>query len=266
MDSSRDRLPHIPIVDVARNRRSPGHDGCPGSGKARLPQRIRGVLFDMGNVLYDNTLWRRWVLKLLSHLGLHTNYCCFFRVWDRDYLDDVHCGRRDFREAFEAFLLSAGLTRSQIDEVEAACRARRRQLDQGARPLPGVKSTLKRLDLLGLTLGALSNSEHACSGLRQQLGRLGVGELFATVVSSIDLKRTMPDPACYLTATKGMKLPAEQVAFVGHDTLELAGAAAVGMPTVAFNFDTDAQADVYLARFEDLLEVVGPPPPLAVAG
>jgi HAD superfamily hydrolase (TIGR01509 family) len=283
MDSSRDRLPSLPIVDVTRRSARVSDPGSArvsdpagkvwhgqetghNHGRVRLPGQIRGVLFDMGNVLYDDTVWRRWVLQLLSHLGLHTNYRCFFRVWDRDYLGDVHCGRREFREAFEAFLLSAGLTRSQIDEVEAACRARRHQLDQGARPLPGVKPTLERLHQSGLTLGVLSNSEHAASVLRGRLRRFAVGDLITTVVSSIDLKRTMPDPACYLTALKAMKLPAEQVAFVGHDTAELAGAAAVGMPTIAFNFDADAQADVYLARFDELPDAVGPPPPLAAAG
>ena len=53
---------------------------CPTS----LPG-VRGVLFDMCNVLFDNTVWRRWVLKVLGRLGLHTNYRSFFRVWDRDY-------------------------------------------------------------------------------------------------------------------------------------------------------------------------------------
>ncbi len=240
--------------------RTPG--GCP----ARLPRQVRGVLLDMGNVLYDDTLWRRWLLQLLSHLGLHTQYRCLFRIWDRDYLAEVHRGQREFCEAFRAFLLSLGLSRSQIDEVEAACRARRHQSQAAARPLPGVKTTLERLDQSGLTLGVLTNSERPAPVLRQQLDRFGVGQLLATVVSSIDLKRTMPDPACYLTAAKAIRIRPEHVAFVGHDTAELSGAAAVGMPTIAFNFDPDARADVYLARFEELLNVLGKRPPLAAAG
>jgi FMN phosphatase YigB (HAD superfamily) len=76
----------------------------------------------------------------------------------------------------------------------------------------------------------------------------------------------MPERACYLTALKALHLPAGEVAFVGHDAAELAGAAAAGMPTIAFNFDADARADVYLARFEELLEVIHPRPLLAAAG
>jgi len=231
-----------------------------------LARPVRGVLFDFGDVLYDATVWRRWFLRLLSHLGLHTNYRSFFRIWDRDYLVDVHRGRRDFNEALEAFLFSVGLSRGQIDEVGMACRARRRRLEANARPLPGVKSTLGRLHKAGLVLGVLSDSEHPVSVLTERLSRFGVAELFSTVVSSIDLGWTKPDPACYLAALSAMKLPAGEVAFVGHDAVELAGAAAVGMSTVAFNFDPDAQADVYLGRFEELIEVVAGPVTYEAAG
>ena len=85
-----------------------------------LPGPVRGVLLDTCNVLYDDTVWRRWVLQLLTHLGLSTSYRCFFHVWERDFLGEVHCGRRDFWEAFEAFLRAVGLSRGQIEEVEAA--------------------------------------------------------------------------------------------------------------------------------------------------
>ena len=232
----------------------------------RVPGHIRGLLFDMCNVLYDNTVWRRWVLQLLSHVGLHTNYRLFFRIWDREYLHEVHRGKRSFCEAFESYLLSAGLSRGQINEIEAASQARRRQIEHSARTLPGVKATLARLNRSGLVLGAISNSEHPASVLRQRLEHYGTDKLFATVVSSIDLERTMPDAICYRTAIEAMALPAEQVAFVGHDAAELAGAAAVGMPTIALNHDPDARADVFLARFEELIEVVRAEEPLAAAG
>jgi len=243
---------------------SPAAAVAPPPGPLSSP--VRGVLFDMCNVLYDNTVWRRWVLQLLSRLGLHTNYRCFFRIWDRDYLEDVHCGRREFWDAFRAFLRSAGLSRGQIEEVQAACKARRRDLENTARPLPGVKNALGRLDNSGFALAAVCNSQHTGAVLQERLDRFGMAKLFTTVVSSIDLKRTMPDPICYLTAVESLALPVGQVAFVGHDTAELAGAAAVGMPTIAFNFDGDARADVYLARFEELLDVVRTNPPLAAAG
>ena len=233
---------------------------------ASLPGPVRGVLFDLCNVLYDATVWRRWLLRVLGKLGLHTTYGCFFRVWQRDYLDDVHRGQSGFCEAFAEFLRSVGLSRGQIEEIQVACRSRRIRLEDEARLLPGVNATLAKLHGRGLVLGAIGNSERTADQLRQRLGRFGVETLFATVVSSIDLRQTMPDPFCYRTALEAMGLPAAEVAFVGHDPAELAGAAAAGMSTVAFNQDPDARADAALSRFDDLPELVGSARPAAAAG
>jgi len=232
---------------------------------ATLPGPVRGVLFDMCNVLYDATVWRRWVLRLLSHLGVHTNYHCFFRVWDREYLDAVQRGERDFWEAFESLLRSVGLSRGQIDEVKAASMARRRQLEHSTRPLPGVRTTIARLHKAGLVLGVACDSFFPASFLRECLDRFAVGRMFSTVVSSLDLKRTMPDPIVYQTALRAMNLPPQEVVFVGHDAIELEGATALGMATAAFNFDPHAQADVYLARFNELPDLIQTPPAKAAA-
>jgi len=231
-----------------------------------LPRPVCGLLFDMGDVLYDATVWRRWLLRVLKGLGLHTNYRSFYHIWDRDFLDDVHRGRREFCEAFQAFLLSAGLSLAQIDEVEAACQARRSQWELTARLLPGVKSTLARLHAAGMVMGVVSDSEYPAAVLAERLQRLGPGPVFKAVVSSIDLERIKPDPLCYLTALRAMERTAEQVAFVGHDAEELAGAARVGMSTIAFNYDPNAKADVFIGRFEELLDLIGRSSPQAGRG
>jgi HAD superfamily hydrolase (TIGR01509 family) len=223
-----------------------------------LPRPVEGLLFDMGDVLYDATLWRRWLLRVLSGLGVHTSYRSFFHIWDHDFLDDVHRGRREFSEAFQAFLRSFGLSPAQIDEVEAACQSRRNEWERTARLLPGVKSTLGKLHAAGVVMGVLSDSENPGALIHQRLDRLGLGPMFKAVVSSIDLERIKPDPVGYRTALEAMELAAERVAFVGHDAEELAGAAAVGMATIAFNHDPDAKADVFIARFEQLLPLVSP--------
>lgn len=224
-----------------------------------LPRPIDGLLFDPSDVLYDATVWRRWLLRVLAQLGVHTSYRSFFHVWDRDFLDDVHRGRREFCEAFQALLLSVGLSPGQIDEVEAACQARRHLWEQNTRLLPGVRATLGRLREAGVALGVLSDSEYPALVLAQRFERLGLGGIFKAVVSSIDLERIKPDPGCYSAALRAMELSAEQVAFVGHDPAELAGATRAGMATVAFNFGPDAKADMFINRFEQLLSLVGPP-------
>ena len=224
------------------------------AGPLRRP--VAGLLLDTGGVLYDETTWRRWVVRVFGQLGICTKYRGFFEQWDREFQGAVHRGERSFCDAFRSFLRAVGFTPAQTDEVEAACRAQRRKLDAGLRLLPHVKTTLARLSQSGFVLATLSNSEHTAGVLRERLANLGLESVFTAVVSSFDLGRAKPDPRCYLTALEAMRLSPLQVAFVGHATAELAGAAAVGMATIAFNFEPDAQADVFIARFEELADVL----------
>jgi FMN phosphatase YigB (HAD superfamily) len=210
---------------------------------------------DACNVLYDDTDWRRWLLRLLLRLGLRTEYCPFFRILDRDYLDAVYRGQQDFGDALNAFLTSAGLSAGQTEEVCRAVDSYRRYGVHRLRPLIGVRQTLALLDSAGVKLGVLCNSEHSGEAIRQQLGEILGESPFAAVISSRDLARTMPDAACYRTALDAMQLPIADVAFVGHDSRELRGATVQGLMTIAFNHDRDARANIYLQRFEDLLAV-----------
>lgn len=230
--------------------------------RARFSQ-LRGMVFDMGDVLYDATLWRRWLYQLLVRMGLHGQYRTLYRVWDMDYLHDVQCGRRDFADAFHVFLLSLGLSRGQIDEVEAASQARKRELELNVRPLPGVRDTIERLAGRGIQLAVLNNSERSGDELRSQLERLGLGGCFSPVISSVDVQCTKPSPVSYRTALAQMNLPSRAVAFVGHDSAELAGARAVGMRTLAFNHEAGARAEHYLTHFDELLHLVETTPELA---
>ncbi|MEA1952538.1 MAG: HAD-IA family hydrolase [Planctomycetota bacterium] len=227
---------------------------------------VSGLLFDMGDVLYDATAWRRWLIQLLRRFDLHLDYNTLFHSWDRNYLREVHRGERPLCEAFREFMDSIGLKKPQIDEIELACQARRHQLEREARPLPGVRATIGRLYESGLKLGVLSDSEYPGEELKERMQRFGLGGFFSAVVSSRDLGQTKPEPACYLRALKQMGATASESAFVGHDAGELAGARAVGMRTIAFNFDPEAQADVYIARFEELIQEVVKPTKLASVG
>src|SRR3569623_457068 len=152
----------------------------------------------MGDVLYDATLWRRWLLRLLQRMGLHTQYRTFFKIWDVEFLNEVHCGRREYSEAFQAFLLSAGLSRGLIDEVEAASQARKRELEDKVRPFPGVRATLDRLHGAGIVLGVLSDSESTAEALQARLVGLGIGRYFSAIVSSIVLVWLLFVFVCFL--------------------------------------------------------------------
>jgi HAD superfamily hydrolase (TIGR01509 family) len=217
---------------------------------------IQGLVFDLDDVLYDATVWRRWVWQLATRLGGACEYRVFFRAWDNYYLTSVQRGHREFWEAFQAFLLSAGLSRGQVDEILAASYARRRELEADARSLPGVRPTLARLHAAGFALAVLTDSEHPSTVISQRIQQLGLGAYFTTIVSSLDLEQTKPEPVCYQAALSALGLPVQQVAYVGHEAHEIAGAQRAGLLTLAFNYEPETVADVYLNRFEDLLELI----------
>ena len=228
------------------------------SARCPRPARcaVRGIVFDMGDVLYDATVGRRWLLALLSRMGVAASYRDFFERWERDYLVDVHRGRREYGEALEAFLRSVGLSRGQIEEVLAASQAHRRELEAGTRPLPGVRATLEKLARRGLRLGVLTNSERSADRIRERLAAWDMAYCFTGVVSSVDLGRCKPDARCYQAALDQLELSAAETAFVGHDRAELAGAAAIGMRAWAFNHERGVNADRCLGRFCDLVHLV----------
>ncbi len=248
--------------DTSSTHRLPGTAGAHFTEHARFD----GLLFDMGDVLYDATVWRRWLFKLLRRIGLDIDYHRLFRIWDADFLESVHRGERPYGEGFTEFLASLGLSTAQIDEVHAASQLHKHDLESGARPFPGVRSTITRLSAAGTSLGVLSDSECTAIELERRLDRLGLGGRFPVIVSSIDLRRVKPDPVCYRTALSLMELPARQVAFIGHDVEELGGAKAVGMATIAFNRDPGASADFIIERFNELLRFVDTDRRLAAAG
>lgn len=239
-------------------RPAPATDASPDAQGPHAVAPIGGIIFDMADVLYDDTLWRRGLLRIVNRLGLRARYEEFYRTWDRDYLVDVYRGRREYAEALQSFLLAWGLSWAQVDEVEAASRIQRENLDRSLRPLPGVVKTILELSERGLPLLAWSDACQPAASLAKKLERLTLGNCFRAVLSSCDLQCAQPSPRCYQAAVDALGLAVDQALYVGHDAEHLAGAQAAGLRTVAFNFPPGARADYYLTQFEDLLVLAKP--------
>ncbi len=228
----------------------------PAQRKGTNDEPIAGLVFEVDNVLCDGTIWRRWLLRALSQLGLYTHYGPFFRIWDRDFLPDAQRGEQPFVEVFRRFLLSAGLSRGEVDELVAAGMSQWHKLEQEARPFPCVRSTLTALRQAGFQLGVLTDSIESKDEVRRKLDRLGLSPLFQETAASRDLKTVKPDRVCYQASARGLGLPESRVAFVGARTRDLVGAASTGMRTIAFDYEANASADAYVNRFVDLQQLI----------
>lgn len=211
------------------------------------------LVFEADNVLFDATLWRRWLHQLLARFGVQTDFESFFERWDREYLADVYRGRREFGEAFQSYLLASGLTPAQFDEIEAASSAKRRDLAASTRLLPGVRSALWQLHGAGYRLAVLTNDERSGSQITSQLERIGLGGLFHTVLTSFDLECTIPELATYATLLARVEEPCERTAFISSCPRSISGARTMGMRAVTISSRPTANTTT---RFESLADFV----------
>ncbi len=228
--------------------------GREGLAAGRLA--IDAILFDTADVLYDATHWPRRLVRLINALGLSIGYEEFIGRWEREFLHAVHCGRREYDEAFQSFLLSLGLSWAQVDEVDAVGRAERHDFQHAPRPLRGVVRTITRLHECGIRMAAWADSSRPAAMTRKRLDQLGLADKFCQVLSSFDLEAAQPDAACYRAGLSALECPADRTAYVGHDAAHLDGAQAAGFHTVAFNYPNGVTADYHLAQFDDLLSLL----------
>ena len=217
----------------------------------RLRWPVEGLLLDACNTLYDATLWQRWLLRVLRRLGLHTTYRCFFHIWEG--LSDA-APRRPSCEASADSFQAAGRIEDSVTIVGRAAAVGSR-----TRCCPADLNRFRP----GRALGCCDCDTVAM--LRRRAEIMGYGVLTA-VVSSRDIGKTKPDPSCYETALAALNLRAGQVAYVGSDADDLAGAARLGMQTIAFNAAPGVEAQVHIARFAELADLVATPVRRSAAG
>ena len=219
---------------------------------------VGGLVFNLRNVLFDDTAWRRWLLQLVHRMGLHTHYDAFYRCWEVEYLPDVRCGKIEYWDALKQYLASAGMSRGQLTEVEAAGRLRRERFHQQVRPFPAVARTNGRLSQAGLRLIAVETGSGEMEDPLHPLRQCGLERSFHAVVNRPMVDASFDQVAqLYSDALASARLPGDRVAVIGQDPRELRTAAAVGIRTVAFNARRDAEADHYLAQFSNLPRLCG---------
>lgn len=216
--------------------------------------RIRAVIFDMGDIFFDATRWRRALAEHLQQQGIDIDYPALCRRWEAK-LVDVYVGRQAYWDAFGEFLGELGLAADA--EADVLAFARRQAAEVEHRTLfDGVADTLAELKARGVKLAVLSDTESREPQVRRRLADLDIEHYFDAVVTSIDIQSVKPSPEAFAASLQRLDVTADEAFFVGHDADELAGAQRCGLTAIAFNHQADVTADREIERFSDLLTFV----------
>ena len=211
---------------------------------------IRALLFDAGDVLYYRNDSATKLAAYLLEIGLTYKELPVNR---RDALrDQAYQGLMDYDEYKERIIRCHGVTHPE--EIAQG----KKILDEEAndvRFFEGVSETLGSLKDRGYLLGIITDTALPVSVKLNWFERAGFGNVWDSVISSQELGIRKPNPRIYQAALQQLGIPADQAVFIGHKTSELDGAKAVGMNTIAFNYDEGVTADYYLSYFPDLLKI-----------
>jgi FMN phosphatase YigB (HAD superfamily) len=211
---------------------------------------IRALLFDAGDILYYRHHDPRKFVEFLNEVGLVYKE---FPVDKQTALrDKAYQGLITYDQYQKTILRFYGITRPN-DIVRG-----KEILDEDAndvRFFDGVPETLCSLKAEGYLLGIVTDTALPVHVKLNWFERGGFGEVWDSVVSSRELGIRKPNPKIYQVALQQLGVSANQAVFVGHKGSELNGAKAVGIRTIAFNYEEGVKADVYLDHFSELLKI-----------
>ncbi len=237
----------VELVDILR--RNPGNRTGEHSRELDPNLEIRGLLFDAGDVLYRRPEKGQHLAKYLASRGADTGQVP--RAVVRALTERAYRGELHLEQYRRSVLRLYGVT--DPDGCKQGLRAME-QDDNAVRMIDGVDATLCALKARGYMLGIVTDTALPVHVKLAWFAQAGFGHVWDSIVSSRELGIQKPDPRIYQAALRQLGLSAHQAAFVGHSTSELDGARAIGLHTVAFNYDKGAVADDYLERFPDLLD------------
>lgn len=211
---------------------------------------IRAFLFDAGDILYERPRRSEQLDAFLAGLGLVGRQ---MSPGQRKELKD-----QAFRGAITQSQYREGLLRlygvSDPEQIQRGSRAIGADEDC-IEFFDGVRETLTALKDSGYMLGIVTDTANPIHIKLSWFERGGFGHVWDCIISSKEIGVEKPDPRIYEAALRQLGISAGQAVFVGHSPEELDGARAIGMKTIAFNYEPASRADFYIRRFSDLRSV-----------
>lgn len=219
-----------------------------------LPQKepashIRALLFDAGDILYYRPRKENKFVNFLTELGLEEKWAHL--PGKKELTNKAFTGQIAHEEFHLGYLELLGISDPELIERGKQLLAEE-NLD--VEFFEGVKETLLKLKEEGFLLGIITNTANSISNKLNWFERGGFGNVWDSIISSMEIGIVKPFPEIYCAALKQLDLTADQAVFVGHRISELDGANAAGLQTIAFNYDEGAKADYYINEFCELLQ------------
>ncbi len=236
------------LLDILRAEIQPPLASAPLSAPNQTP--VRAILFDAGDVLYFRPNRGKKFAAFLQELSLNiaNNHSGQKEILSNQAYQG-HITQDQYRESV---LRMYGV--SQQEQIERGKQVLEEE-DNDVQFFDGVMQTLRSLKQQGYLLGIITDTANPLHVKLEWFEKGGFGDVWDSIISSNEIGVRKPHPDIYQAALRQLNLTAGQAVFVGHKTSELDGARAVGMQTVAFNHDANAEADFYINHFADLLDM-----------
>ena len=221
-----------------------------GNSKANGCGKVKAIFFDAGDILYYRP---QRDLHLNEFLFRHKgNPAPGFEAERNRIKDLAFSGQMKRHDYYRELIRMYGITDPKVIEEGMAAIS----LDDNTVAIfDGVPETINALKAKGFILGIITDTAMPFTRKLNWFDEHGFGRVWDVVISSKEIGVRKPAPSMYEEAIIQTGLKPEEAVFVGHKTHELVGARAVGFKTIAFNYDADAPADVYIENFSDLLQV-----------
>ena len=215
-----------------------------------------GLLTDLDNTLYDFAAAQESACQAVIRVAGTGDYQGLIRA----FLFSPH--GVESHTPIRTYLQDMGITDEVV--IRNACSEFETVKKSAIVPFPGVVETLRIIHAAGIRIGAVTNASSAHA--RERLVRIGVRDLFVSLISPDSSGLKKPDPAMYQRAADELGVPVTRICVIGDNRVnDIAPALSLGMFTVharygdrlPSEFAGDAIPDAVVDTFTGLIPILG---------
>jgi FMN phosphatase YigB (HAD superfamily) len=236
----------LELVDVLKRYQAQSASQKP----ARPNGSVKALFFDAGDLLYHRPHQGKRLRSWLSTLGSYPTQ--IDPQVDADLKELAFCNEITRTEYHTRLIQSLGITDPELIRQGVSVFE---QEDDEVVIFDGVPETMQALKQRGFYLGIITDTSLPVSTKLRWFEKAGFGNVWDAVISSAEMGFHKPDARIYQAGVEQVGVSFREAAFVGHKKSELDGATAMGMPTIAYNPDPDAEADYRIIHFSELLDL-----------